>query len=484
MAVASNPLLQNGSGIGSATGVNALAGNSSAKPASFTNDAGQSFSQVYASQQPAVAFKRPDVSPKSGGHAFDAPDNKPSAADNAAGGKGQVAAGGKDLPAKANDKANDNANDKASSNDKAGPASKADGSAKASSKGKANAADDSDAESDEDDIATSDDEVKAPLAALPDPTQPQPPVPAQPEPQAVVPAPLVQPQPAVQAASADDGSDSGPPGDALADLPMVRMALEHNAKANGTTSTHALQDDSKTQGSSATSGQSFSEVVDNLAQGKGAEQGATQGDASELGAALDEKHPGAAGSERSPRLEDFASRLQTLTTPAVSDTAKAQASAAAQPLQMQQSGWTEGLVNRVMYLSSQNLKSADIKLNPLELGRLDIRVDVTADQQTQVTFSSAHVAVREALENQQGRLRDMLAQQGLNNVDVNVADQSRQQQQQQQQQQQAQASQRGQAGSGRGNGGGGAEGDEDSVDAIEAPAAQTVVGSSLVDYYA
>ncbi|UFH47995.1 flagellar hook-length control protein FliK [Pseudomonas sp. KNUC1026] len=477
MAVASNPLLQNGSGLASATGANALAGNSPAKPASFTNDAGQSFSQVYASQRPAMALKRPDMSSKSSGHAFDAPDNKPSAADNAAGGKGQVASGGKDLPARASDKAN--------SNDKAGPPSKTDATAKTSSKGKANGADDSDAASDDEDVASSD-EVKAVVAALPDTTQPQPAVPAPPEPQpqAVVPAPSVQPQPAVQAtASSDDASDGGPPGDALADLPMVRMALEHNAKANGTTSTHALQDDSKTQGSSATSGQSFSEVVGNLAQGKGAEQGATQGDASELGAALDEKHPGAAGSERSPRLEDFANRLQSLATPAVSDTAKAQASAAAQPLQMQQSGWTEGLVNRVMYLSSQNLKSADIKLNPLELGRLDIRVDVTPDQQTQVTFSSAHVAVREALESQQGRLRDMLAQQGLNNVDVNVADQSRQQQQQQQQQQ-AQASQRGQAGSGRGNGGRGADGEEGTVDAIEAPAAQTVVGSSLVDYYA
>ncbi|PVZ13704.1 MULTISPECIES: flagellar hook-length control protein FliK [unclassified Pseudomonas] len=474
MAVASNPLLQANSGVGAAKGANALAGSSPSKPASFTNDAGQSFSQVYASQQPAAAFNRPDTASKASGHAFDAADNKPSAPDHAPGAKDQVAAGGKDLPAKANDRP--------SGNDKASSSAKAD--TKPSPKDKADVADDSvSADDQDDDLAVDDGTLKDPLAQMP-PTAPTPEptvAASQPQPEAVVPPPVVQPQPAVQAAAAStDGDESGPPGDALADLPMVRMALEHNAKANGTTSAHALDDDhAASQGGEKAEAQPFSEVLDTLAQGKSA----GQGDASQLGNAPDDEHQPGAGPERSTRLEDFATRLQGLSGPAVTDTAKAQASAAAQPLQMQQSGWTEGLVNRVMYLSSQNLKSADIKLNPLELGRLDIRVDVTADQQTQVTFSSAHIAVREALESQQGRLRDMLAQQGLNNVDVNVADQSRQQQQQQQQQQ-AQASQRGQGSGERGGNGGRGTGADEGLDAIEAPAAQAVVGSSLVDYYA
>ena len=46
------------------------------------------------------------------------------------------------------------------------------------------------------------------------------------------------------------------------------------------------------------------------------------------------------------------------------------------PLNMQQPGWNRELVDKVMWLSSQNLKSAEIKLNPAELGRLDIRVQV------------------------------------------------------------------------------------------------------------
>nr|GFC91419.1 hypothetical protein [Tanacetum cinerariifolium] len=61
---------------------------------------------------------------------------------------------------------------------------------------------------------------------------------------------------------------------------------------------------------------------------------------------------------------------------------------------------------------TRSLKQADIQLEPAELGRLDIRVNMAADQQTQVTFMSAHVGVREALESQMSRLRDSFAQQG------------------------------------------------------------------------
>lgn len=94
-----------------------------------------------------------------------------------------------------------------------------------------------------------------------------------------------------------------------------------------------------------------------------------------------------------------------------------------QPVQMQQSGWTEAVVDRVMWLSSQNLKSAEIQLDPAELGRMEIRIDMNKDQ-TQVTFMSPHANVRDALEGQMQRLRDSFAQQGMS-MDVNVSDQSR-----------------------------------------------------------
>ena len=47
---------------------------------------------------------------------------------------------------------------------------------------------------------------------------------------------------------------------------------------------------------------------------------------------------------------------------------------------MQQAGWSEAVVDRVMWLSSQNLKSAEIQLDPAELGRMEVRIDLTKDQ--------------------------------------------------------------------------------------------------------
>ncbi|MDR3455795.1 MAG: flagellar hook-length control protein FliK, partial [Rhodoferax sp.] len=174
------------------------------------------------------------------------------------------------------------------------------------------------------------------------------------------------------------------------------------------------------------------------------------------------------------RIDDFANRLSSLTEAATPKSANA-VSPPTQPLVMSQSGWSEGLVNRVMYMSSQNLKSADIQLTPAELGRLDIRVNMSPDQQTQVLFTSAHVGVREALESQQGRLRDMFAEQGMGQLDVSVSDQSRQSQNQQQPQQ-GQRTSRGSAGS---------EGSDAIAPVAEASTAQRVViGSSVVDYYA
>ncbi|VVN76584.1 hypothetical protein PS685_05330 [Pseudomonas fluorescens] len=184
----------------------------------------------------------------------------------------------------------------------------------------------------------------------------------------------------------------------------------------------------------------------------------------------------AAGSDT--RVDDFASRLAALTQAATPKTANALP--VNQPIAMHQSGWSEEVVNRVMYLSSANLKAADIQLQPAELGRLDIRVNMVPDQQTQVTFMSAHPGVREALDGQMHRLREMFAQQGMGQVDVNVSDQSRGSQQGQDQAQQSHGGRASASGSRL-----------DSMDNEIAPtvaeiasSATSVIGSSAVDYYA
>ncbi len=143
-----------------------------------------------------------------------------------------------------------------------------------------------------------------------------------------------------------------------------------------------------------------------------------------------------------------------------------------QPVQMQQSGWSEAVVDRVMWLSSQNLKSAEIQLDPAELGRMEVRIDMHKDQ-TQVTFVSPHAGVRDALEGQMQRLRDMFTQQGMS-MDVNVSDQSR--------------GWRGEGGSesrGRGTAGALGDGDEEVVQGTMEIASSRARGDrGMVDYYA
>lgn len=85
--------------------------------------------------------------------------------------------------------------------------------------------------------------------------------------------------------------------------------------------------------------------------------------------------------------------------------------------------WGQQVGDRVHWMVGQGLQQADIRLNPPELGSLEIRIKLHGDQ-TSVTFTSPHVAVRDAIDAAMPRLREMLEQGGLNLADVNVSSQS------------------------------------------------------------
>lgn len=275
--------------------------------------------------------------------------------------------------------------------------------------------------------------------------------------------------------------DFDPAADALADLPTLRLALEHSAQAKGTTSAHAsnLADGAQ---QASDDNQAAVNTLANVVGKAQTQDGQSEPGDKAFGSLIEDglKDLKSAGSDT--RVDDFADRLANLTQAATAKTANAvpvSPSPLSQPLPMNQGAWTEGLVNRVMYLSSQNLKSADIQLEPAELGRLDIRVNVATDQATQITFISGHAGVRDSLDSQLHRLRELFAQQGLAQPDVSVADQSRGQQQQAQQQEASQlsgvAARRAEAAAGE---------QGESVEAAHTAQQQVVIGDSAVDYYA
>lgn len=87
-----------------------------------------------------------------------------------------------------------------------------------------------------------------------------------------------------------------------------------------------------------------------------------------------------------------------------------------------QPNWAQATGERVLWMVHQKVQSAEIQLDPPELGPLQVRVSVHQDQ-VSVSFVSAHGQVRDALDMQSLRLREMFEAQGLNLVDVDVSDQ-------------------------------------------------------------
>lgn len=100
---------------------------------------------------------------------------------------------------------------------------------------------------------------------------------------------------------------------------------------------------------------------------------------------------------------------------------------------------------KIVWLAGQDKQSAQLTLNPPQLGPVEISLKINGDQATAV-FSSPHAEVREAIEAALPRLREMMGSAGLELGQANVSSQSFQQQQEQAAQNQASASRGGSAG--------------------------------------
>lgn len=281
--------------------------------------------------------------------------------------------------------------------------------------------------------------------------------------------------------SADADSDFDPSADPLDSLPVVRMAMEQGGHISAASQAQPKGAPAQAQADGElTAAQNFAAGMASMLDVQSDKDSTSQGGDKAFSGLIDDGLKDLKTATSDTRVDDFANRLAALTQAATPKTANAVP--VNQPIAMHQSGWTEEVVNRVMYLSSANLKAADIQLQPAELGRLDIRVNMVPDQQTQVTFMSAHPSVREALDGQMHRLRDMFNQQGMGQVDVNVSDQNRGWQGQGQEQ-----AQQGQSGRTSAAGGRLDSADEELAPAAVAEAAAqttSVIGSSAVDYYA
>lgn len=85
-----------------------------------------------------------------------------------------------------------------------------------------------------------------------------------------------------------------------------------------------------------------------------------------------------------------------------------------------QAGWDQALGERIQWLVGQKVQGAQVKLNPANLGPMEVRIQVHNDQAS-VQFTAHHAVVREALEAALPRLRDMFEASGVQLVDVDVS---------------------------------------------------------------
>ena len=87
--------------------------------------------------------------------------------------------------------------------------------------------------------------------------------------------------------------------------------------------------------------------------------------------------------------------------------------------------FSDAVKDKVMLMISQKLQQFDIKLDPPELGNMQVRVNLQSEQAA-VNFVVQNQQAKEALEQNMHKLRDMLAQQGVDVGDANVEQQSQQ----------------------------------------------------------
>lgn len=84
--------------------------------------------------------------------------------------------------------------------------------------------------------------------------------------------------------------------------------------------------------------------------------------------------------------------------------------------------WAAAVNDRVVWLAGRGIQSAEIRLHPVELGPLQVRVAVNDDSVT-LAFIASHAATRDALEIALPRLKDMLAENGMSLAEASVTDQ-------------------------------------------------------------
>lgn len=90
---------------------------------------------------------------------------------------------------------------------------------------------------------------------------------------------------------------------------------------------------------------------------------------------------------------------------------------------LQSAAWNRVMTSRVLWMAREGVQQASLKLNPANLGPVEVRLNMNNDQ-ANVTFIAQSAVTRDALEQALPRLRESFAQNGLELTNANVSQQS------------------------------------------------------------
>ncbi|MDF1642810.1 MAG: flagellar hook-length control protein FliK [Pseudomonadales bacterium] len=85
-------------------------------------------------------------------------------------------------------------------------------------------------------------------------------------------------------------------------------------------------------------------------------------------------------------------------------------------------GWSDAVANRVMWLTDNRMMTAELRLDPPDLGPLQVKIAI-ADGQAQVSFVSQSSDVRGAIDQSVARLRELFDEKNVELVNVDISDQ-------------------------------------------------------------
>lgn len=83
--------------------------------------------------------------------------------------------------------------------------------------------------------------------------------------------------------------------------------------------------------------------------------------------------------------------------------------------------WSDEVSQRIRWAIGHQAQFAELKINPPQLGPIEVRVSVDPDRQMTVTLSAQHALVRETLQESLPRLRELMSEHGFSAVNVDVS---------------------------------------------------------------